>query len=577
MRTKTRAMAAHRMVNLVAADQVEHILWDGNKISGVIQQIKRGLTAENIIKMVGERVYRRAFNLSNAIESKNAFLIHRTAMEMGFVFPVGQTLELTPRGEAELMLIATRDFESNKGIVEAGGTQLKSFEPVARRMFLQNQPMWVAKYKHKLKNPDEGNLILTAYMRGLKISPDAAVAAVEEHLLGRLKARHYETIEEDMVDTLKRIAEFYPVKDATSEAALQMFNMLQRQLDSVDTVEEIEDNSVDAPASDEDDLTDEKVERSMSESIGPYMVTGDPRGRLVAHILELQLLRKAIKSGEYQPMVFAEKQGLVTKLTTDNLYEDNIRPIVDFYTGKELLGNDMLYVNVTLTDDEKNDEREDFPYDANIDRKGIKRYVKEAKYVDFVKTTVEHSYTSISTPRSTDAFGAEFFAPKLGVMQHTIKRQAGERKVVQVIQRFNDWNGFLNTDDEFNQEVESDFQLNKLYEKAEFWKEWRKNAILAGISTPQGKDHINVVGYEQYCIDMLELLIMSKYTKAVEQYDCQMDSIKAKKETNPAYKVKYLAVPDLKSIGNKIMYWYNWDNMCPTYTNRYEEQLMIEA
>jgi len=539
MRTKTGRMADTRQVNLVFKDQVEHILWDGNKIKGVMDQMARGLNKEQIIRFVGQRVYERAFNLKAAMDSGNAFLLKRSAMEMGFVFPVGQEMELTPEGEGELMLIAARDLDSNLKIIAAGGKQLKSFEPIARRLFLGNKTLWVAKYKHKMKNPDEGSLIFGTYMTGMKKGPVEGINNVINHLLSRLKARYYDAMEEDIEETLRHMQELFPATDSNSELALQMFGVLQQQIEDAQSIEEPEDNIERSVVEDEE--SDEKLERMMAESIGPYIVTGDPRGRLVAHVLELQLLRDEIKAGEYNASPTITKNGLMTFIGEDHLYEDHIRPIVDFYTGKELLGNDINYVTVNLTEVEKADEREDFPYDANIDAVSIKRYMKEPRYIDYVKDTVVHSYESVKNIKPNDMFGAEFFKPVLGVMEHTKLKKAGERSIVQVIQRFNDYGGYLNLHDEFNMELEADFQLNKIYEKAEFWKEWRKNTVLTALADSKKKQHLDAVGTEQYCLDMLEVHIQSLLDNSELEY---------------------------KQIKNKVMYYYNWEAGVPTFGNR---------
>ena len=158
-----------------------------------------------------------------------------------------------------------------------------------------------------------------------------------------------------------------------------------------------------------------------------------------------------------------------SKMNIMELWDNVLMPMVDHFTSKAY-GPNVGVVDLGQTESEKEATRADFPYDPNI--------------------TIEHWYKNLPV-KTVDLGHAE----------------DGRWKGRQIIQRRE-----LRTS-EFNQEDSADFQLNKVYERVEDLKDWKKKLVLCTMAAPIGKNHLDTVGYKKITDDHYLLVIKARYIR----------------------------------------------------------------
>lgn len=253
--------------------------------------------------------------------------------------------------------------------------------------------------------------------------------------------------------------------NAAVDAAKKFLYASEDKQDVKDAIEEVESQMQEYfPAINEvlnnnlDELTeleegisslDEDEENLVEKYTGGSMITEDPTIR----DRYLQLLDKAVDS----------------KMTIMELWDKVLMPMVDHYTSKAY-GPSIGMVDLGPTEAEQEVIRDAFPYDPNI--------------------TYEHWYKNLPT-QMVDLGHAEDGRWK--------GRQIIQRREARVT--------------EYNHEDSADFTLNKVYERVEDLKDWKKKLVFCTMGTPVGKQHLDQTGYEKITNDHYMLVVKARYIR----------------------------------------------------------------
>lgn len=563
MATRNKLVTSQKMVNMVQADQVQHICWDGGKLNGVIHSLKNGVDRQLLDKAVTPKVVDRAIALLDKMRVGQATLVKHTPLELGFIRPCEDGFELTERGELEIAVISGRDADNalrsealNSTLAEgAPKISVKAFAPLATVRFLRNEMLWMRKYKSQLKTQDEGMAIWQAYMKGAFKSP---IKGVESVILRLLHREEYSDVSDAVDDIAAKVEKFFPAKDEYTSSVAEIYKELLDTLESKALAEEdAEDEdlkSIDMPFNQDGD---EAVTGTLDQLFGSYVVSSDPTDKRRGFIFGLFALRRKMKKGEMKFITNITKVGEKTIYGDDELYESYIRPIVDHYTGKALLGSDQDYVQMPMTDDEKAAAREDFPYDSNITFETVRKYPKP-ELREILKDTNLEIISFVPIEMGTDEFEAKFFKPKETIDIKKVKLKAGDRMIVK--------KSIVQTK-EFNQEMEFDWEINNIFARVGDDREWRKQVSLHLLSTPVGKEHLDKRGYQKVTDDYFLLRVKARFLKAHQVWEKANDVFNAwlHLPSEVRSKTKRPAEPGFEPNEEKLLarcqYYYYWNNL----------------
>ena len=253
--------------------------------------------------------------------------------------------------------------------------------------------------------------------------------------------------------------------NAAIEAAKKFLFASEDKQDVKDAIEEVEtmmqdmypimdaslNQSMDELSELEDgiDSLDNDEENLVEKYTGGSMVTEDPTTR----DRFLHMLDNAVNS----------------KMNVMELWDKVLMPMVDHFTSKAY-GPSVGVVDLGQTESEKEATRADFPYDPNI--------------------TYEHWYKQLGT--KTEDLG------------HAEDGRWMGRKITQRREL---------CESSFNHEDSADFQLNKVYERVEDLKDWRKKLVLCTMAAPAGKNHLDMVGYNKITDDHYLLVIKARFIR----------------------------------------------------------------
>lgn len=474
--------AEQKLVNIVTPDQLERIAWDGHKLFKTIRSIRNGENRVNLEKLVGVKTFDRALKLKDAIDAGRATLVKRMPTDMGLVVKMGSLYQLSDAGHRHLKTlndVFIKSFKTKKGMHKLVHEE-HAIVKWARAMLMANKPIWVLKYKVQAQTPDMGTEIWKTYMHGANVSQLIAVKNVIKYLL---KKEDPLKLDEDIDAMIARPESFLPdtpMRTEHTEAIAAMNHAFATALETA--IVEDEDNNVEIDMDIDvsvDFEGDELTDNMLTELIGSHITSQDATDKRRGFIMQLISVARELETADtkvQQNTVKTLGSVIINVIQEDILFEEHIRPIIDHYTGNNVYGKGYDVVSVPLSTSEAIKDREDFPFEANVQRVSVLKFDSNVKLVDNVDGT-----------------------------RQIVKRQLrydtrGSRIIT------------FEESPEFS-EFEAQKATNYVFEQMYFWKEFKKNVVLDALKNEE--EHAKLTEDPQrYVEDKMEEHVFELYKQA---------------------------------------------------------------
>lgn len=316
----------HKMITLDNSSLMQ-IIPDGCRLWKAIQMMRSGLPWEEIAARTTEKTPKRAFKMLELISSKRGGMVLKTPLELGLIEAIAWDVETRKPSvfkptQSGMLHLMNGDF----------------FGKVDQIDLMENRPVWVALYGPK-DRPDMGTDMWKAVQPHFaKAMSDNDLAEMKKglgKLIGILLKDQDSTDHKQEIS--KRLADIYPLQDEELSNTLTTLE----QLDDMTPVTD-EDDEEEYPIS---DMTDDAEDSMFLEDfLGKFVTTQDPD------------LKKKVQVAK-----------LIQAKESDNpqqVWEEVVSPILDSYTGKGVYGPDVEYVNMPLTEEQKQKERDRMPWDT---------------------------------------------------------------------------------------------------------------------------------------------------------------------------------------------------------------------
>lgn len=313
------------LMAITPRDSVSWIMYGGSKVQKCVDLIGKE-PKDSLIKKFGQKVFDRAFETKQRLDSGRAILMRKSAVELELVQLVDGKPVLTHKGELELLAHARYGLEA-KHLLE------KCDEPRILIQKLRFAP-----------RPTFGLELFKAAQH--QVTDLGKINAVIHCLEGRMEPKE---LQDEMDELQKWAVQNYPIKDQFKDTLFEAYLSLQNKvLDS----EESDDDSPEIPEAD--------PERSVrDELIGPHSVSQDPNDRKLSFIGELEQMRDQIATVMTSKISGTGYVEIENHGKSDDVWK-LISRIIDHYSGSDF---SVEYVYLGPRSDEARIEREDFPYD----------------------------------------------------------------------------------------------------------------------------------------------------------------------------------------------------------------------
>ncbi len=315
----------HKLITLDNSSLMQ-IIPDGCRLWKAMQMMRNGFPWEEIAARTTEKTPQRAFKMLELISSKRGGMVLKTPLELGLI-------------EAIAWDINTRKpsiFKpTQSGMLHLQGMDF--FGKVDQIDLMKNQPVWVAVYGPK-DRPDMGkDMWKMAQPHFAKAMSGNDLAEMRKGLGKLIGLLSKETVNNDWIEDYKtqikaELAQIFPLRDEAKEQLLK-------------TLEEMEEMDAYVDEGEDPELEDDEDSATLVEEfVGSHSTIQDPDVRRRVAIGKL-ILAKGMDNPQ-------------------QVWEEVVSPILDSYTGKGVYGPDFDYVNMPLTDEQKQAERDSMPWDT---------------------------------------------------------------------------------------------------------------------------------------------------------------------------------------------------------------------
>ena len=315
------------LMALVPRDSVSWLMYGGSKVLSLSKLIKTE-PKDKLVKRFGKKLYDRAFELNQRLETNRAVVLFKSPVELGLVelqpWSFNTPKGLTDKGRLEL------SFGSRFGLTE--GFLLKhATEKIVPVQKLRVNP-----------RPTFGNqlfgAVMTARGEALKSFPHMEASAMIQAAVRLLEARVEPSELRDDIDELRDWAiKNYPIKDGFKEALMDAYQALESRV-----MDHAADEDEESPEVTLESLESKDQRQIRTDIIGSHSVSQDPNDRKLAFIAELE---------------DADRRGA----TAEEAW-NIISRILDHYSGSDFSAE---FVYLGPRSDEARVERDEFPYDPN--------------------------------------------------------------------------------------------------------------------------------------------------------------------------------------------------------------------
>lgn len=415
-----------------AMNEVTSILYDFGRINKGMEYLKAGKSDEEVIKVFGKKHGERIIRFYDQVKQGLACIVQRTPAEMGLIFDN----KVTAKGEIELL---TGCFY---GLHEAA--------------LLSNKPLYVRKYKF---NTEDLGLELTKDVTGL----------VAQAIAGQNKA-------ENMMKTVKiLITALYKKENLDDlEQDWQQANMEQEQNTLFPVIEQalaikagIMYGLYNEAADLEYEITDEANLKDIADTSESVIILD----RMIEANINASFPQEKRRVFMYNLL---KVRHVLDNINPQDFWDQMVMPVLEFFTNKnKVYGFDNDFVTLDKTEEEKQIERDEFPYEQVL----IKSQAVKIKH------------SAIMKDRGNDSYGKW-----LGRDIIKTERRVYSDKIY------------------YNPAIEEvDFTVDADFDKQDAWKSWRTRVGLN--LNKSGIHYLDRADYMRHCARAAEQLVKARYLR----------------------------------------------------------------